>query len=133
MARPRNNLTSGPVDPAVMSNARKLAEAKKARLIAEAELGIGDEGAAVVKGLVPIENEEQVTLTLDMYPGAEELRIDNRVYRHGQTITIGKRQADSIREMIARGWRHQEEIEGKVRNTYKPHLNIISGKHLPAA
>lgn len=127
MAR-RRSFDASDVDAPTMEAARKAAKAKKARLLAEQELGIGEDGAAVVKGLAPLEGEEQITLTLDMYPGAAELRIDGMIYRHGQTITVGRRVAASIMEMISRGWRHQEEIDGKPRDFYKPRLAVLSGK-----
>ena len=123
-------LSSHDIDPALMGKAREQAAAKKARMLAEQELGISDENAMVTKGPMPIENEEMVTLTLDMYPGAIDLRLDGIIYRHGQTITVSKRQADSILEIIARGWRHQEEIDGKAHNFYKPRLAIISGANM---
>ena len=128
MARPKMNLTSADVSPEAMDLARRNAIAKKARLLAEQELGIGEEGAGVVKGPAPVTGEEQITLTLDMYPGALELRLDGVIYRNGQTVTVSKRKADSILEIIARGWRHQEEIDGKAHNFYKPRLAILSGK-----
>lgn len=128
MARPRKPIDPKDIDPTILSTARKNAMAKQARLIAEAELGISDEGAPVIKGPAPIPDEPMVTLTLDMYEGASELRIDGIIYRHGQTITVGERQARSILEMIARGWRHQEEIDGKAHNFYKPRQPVLSGK-----
>lgn len=128
MGRPRKYLSGADVDSDTMEQARKNAIAKKARLLAEQELGIGEDGVGVVKGPAPVKDEEQVTLTLDMYPGALELRIDGVIYRNGQTVTVGKRVAESLLEMIARGWRHQEEIDGKTHNFYKPRLAILSGK-----
>lgn len=128
MGRPRKYLSGADVDSDTMEQARKNAIAKKARLLAEQELGIGEEGVGVVKGPAPVKDEEMVTLTLDMYPGALELRIDGVIYRNGQIVTVGKRVAESLLEMIARGWRHQEEIDGKTHNFYKPRLAILSGK-----
>ena len=114
----------------MMDKARQNAQLKKARMLAEQELGIGDENSMVVRGPAPIKDEEMVTMTLDMYEGAKELRIDGTVYFHGQTITVTKRVADSILDIIDQGWRHQEEIDGKPRNTYKPRLAVISGRNV---
>jgi hypothetical protein len=41
------------------------------------------------------------------------------IYMHGQTFTVGKRLFDTLREIQARGWGHQEEIDGKDRNFYR--------------
>ena len=124
------NLDSSDIPHDAMAYARKQAIAKKARLLAEQAIGIGEDGVAVVKGPMPIEDEEMVTLTLDMYPGAGDLRLDGKIYRHGQTVTVGRRVADTMLEIVARGWKHQEEIDGKTSNAYyKPsRLNILSGK-----
>lgn len=129
MAKGRR-LDASDIDADLMEKARENARAKKARMLAEQELGIGDENAMVVKGPAPVANEEMVTLTLDMYPGAGDLRLDGKIYRHGQTITVTKRVADSVLEVIARGWRHQEEIDGKAHNFYKPRLAVLSGANM---
>ena len=118
------------LDSALMEKARENARAKKARMLAEQELGISDDNTMVVKGPAPIPNEEMITLTLDMYPGAGDLRLDGLIYRHGQTITVTRRVAESVLEIIARGWRHQEEIDGKKHNFYKPRLAVLSGANL---
>lgn len=129
MARPRKVFDASDVDVETMDRARAAAKAKKARLMAEQELGIGDEGVGVVRGPAPIKDEEMVSMHLDMYPGALEIRIDDKVYRNGQNVTVTKREANSIAEMIARGWRHQEEIDGKAHNFYKPRMSVISGRN----
>ncbi len=130
MAKTSRRLDASDVDPDLMVTARKNAAAKKARMLAEQELGIGDENAMVVKGPAPIPNEEMITLTLDMYPGAGDLRLDGVIYRHGQTITVTRRQADTILEIVDRGWRHQATIEGKRKDFYKPRLAVLSGANL---
>lgn len=130
MARSNRRLDASDVTPEMMDKARQNAQLKKARMLAEQELGIGDENSMVVRGPAPIKDEEMVTMTLDMYEGAKELRIDGTVYFHGQTITVTKRVADSILDIIDQGWRHQEEIDGKPRNTYKPRLAVISGRNV---
>ena len=129
MAKGRQ-LSAHDIDPALMHKAREQAAAKKARMLAEQELGISDENAMVTKGPMPIDDEEMITLTLDMYPGAGDLRLDGKIYRHGQTITVTRRVAESVLEIIARGWRHQEEIDGKKHNFYKPRLAVLSGANL---
>lgn len=115
------------LDPALMDTARKQAQAKKARLLAEAELGIGDDEAAVAKGPQFVPDERQCTITLDLAPHSDRLVIDNVIYMHGATYTVGQRLYDTIRDMQSRGWQHQEEIDGKDRNFYRrtktPHLS----------
>ncbi len=107
------------LNPKMMEDARRQAQAKKARLAAEAELGISDDMSVAIKGPIPIPNERQCTITLDLAPHSDRLVIDNVIYMHGRTYTVGQRLFDTMREMQSRGWQHQEEIDGKDRNFYR--------------
>jgi len=107
-----------------LKDARARARRKLADQVAMQELGL-DDGGAVIKGPIAIPGEEQYTLTLDMYEGADRLFIDGKYYMNGATYTVGKRLYDTMRDMIARGWEHQREIEGKDRNAYRKQANII--------
>jgi len=130
MAKTRRPLDASSVDPDLMEAARKTANVKKARMLAEQELGIGDDTMGVVKGAAPKKDEKMVTLTLDLAPHSLELRVDGKIWRNGQTITVTEREARSLMEMIAKGWRHQEEIDGKTHNFYKPRLAVLSGANV---
>lgn len=107
-----------------LGEARKRARRKLADTIAAQELGLED-GGTVLKGPMPIPGEEMFTLTLDMYEGADRIMIDSKIYLNGATYTVNKRTYDTMREMIARGWEHQREIEGKDRNAYRKQANIV--------
>ena len=120
----RRSIDTKDIDPKLMAAARSQAMAKKARMAAEAELGISDDETSVIKGPPVIENEEQCTITLDLAPHSDRIVIDNVIYMHGQTFTVGKRLFDTLREIQARGWGHQEEIDGKDRNFYRKSKTI---------
>ena len=130
MAKTRAPLDASTVDPDLMEAARKTANAKKARMLAEQELGIGDDSMGVVKGPAPKKNEQMVTFMIDLAPHSLELRVDGKIWRNGQTITVTEREAKSIMEMISRGWRHQEEIDGKTHNFYKSRQAVLSGANV---
>lgn len=122
------------IDPEVMKSARNHAQAKRARMIAEQELGIADESMPVIKGPIHDPDERQCQITLDLAPHSDRLFIDGVWYIHGRTYTIGERLYQSMIEMIASGWRHQEEIDGKDRNFYrKSKTPVLSGKGMEAA
>jgi hypothetical protein len=59
--------------------------------------------------------------------------VDGKIFIHGQTVTVSKREYDSLREMIARGQQHQAEIDGKDSNFYRKKLNndAITGMPQP--
>ena len=56
---------------------------------------------------------EIVNVTIDLAEHSANLLIDGKPYWHGHTYPVTRRQADSMREMMYRGWDHQREIDGK--------------------
>ena len=62
------------------------------------------------------ENDEPVSITLDLAPHSDCIRtngVEGSVYWHGFTYTVPRHVANSLREIQARGWIHQDEIDGK--------------------
>lgn len=57
--------------------------------------------------------DEMVSLTLDLAEHSANIVINGRPYWHGHPYTVPRHVADSLREMQARGWRHQDEVDGK--------------------
>jgi hypothetical protein len=75
--------------------------------------------------------EELVTFHINLAEFCPYLMVDGRIYYHGQTVTVPKAKADSMRDTIARGWEHQGEIEGKSRKTYRKQMEpVLSGKQV---
>jgi len=107
-----------------LGEARKRALRKLADAAAAQELGL-EEGGAVIKGPLPVAGEEMMTISLNMYPGADRMVIDGKIYQHGATYTVNKRLYDTMQDIVARGWDHQAEIEGKDRNFYRKQSNIL--------
>lgn len=118
-----------------IDEARARARKKLADDIAMAELGMSDGRQIVMQGPVMINDEEQVTFMLDLYEGADRIVMDGRTFMHGGVYTVGLRQYDSICEIVARGWGHQREIEGKNSNAYRKeqNLNAETGRPLNIA
>ncbi len=106
------------VPPEMLEAARKQALAKKARIMAETELGLTDEKAPVVKGPPVLDDEPMVTVTIDLAPFASRITIDGTIYVQGRTYELPQRTAAVVNETMARGWEHQAEIEGKDREFY---------------
>lgn len=67
--------------------------------------------------------DEIVSITLDLAPFQPNIKlgdlIEGQTYWHGYTYEVPRHIADTIREQMARGWKHQDEIDGK---TLKEHL-----------
>lgn len=107
-----------------ISAARERARKKLADDIAMSELGLGDKSVAARKGPTPVPDEEQFTITLDLYEGSDRIILDGKTYMHGGTYTVGKRTYDTLCDINARGWAHQREIEGKDSNAYRKQQNL---------
>lgn len=125
------------IDPKIMAEARERAIKKRAMQLAEMELDIEygkidepDTGAPKnVKRGPPdsMAREPKFTLTLDLAEHSDRLVIDSKIYLHGGTYTVPQSLYNVMREMIARGWEHQREIDGKDRNAYRKQANLIIG------
>lgn len=113
----RKNIDRTKVPPEMLAKAREAALAKQARLMAEAELGISDDSMPVQKGPLGDEGEiESVFVNLAEF--ADRLVIDGVIYVHNRTYDMPAAKAQVVKEIMARGWRHQAEIEGKDSEFY---------------
>lgn len=72
-------------------------------------------------------NEQYELLMLDLAGHSDRLMIDSVVYLHGATYEFTKSEADSVREMMYRGWQHEDEIGGANRGFYERPRNISIG------
>jgi hypothetical protein len=145
MKQPRNNSSTPKTIPSFEASglteedieaARERVKRQLADEIVKAELGLSDSILATKKGPLPIRNEEMVTLTIQLEPtgaSGDQLVVDGKVFKHGQTVTVTRREANSLREMMARGYQHQAEIDGKDSNFYRRKLNmdVSSGNPQP--
>lgn len=62
------------------------------------------------------EPEEMVNFRVHLPSQADKISIDSREYYHGFTYSVGKRQADSMRDIQAQSWRHDDQVRG-----FRPH------------
>ena len=98
---------------------KALEEQEQQRLLGKTGKSIGD----------PMK-DELVSITIDLPEFAPSIIVNSEPYYHGQTYTVQRHIADSLREQQARSWNHQNEIEGKgIADRFRrPHNRIISGK-----
>lgn len=73
---------------------------------------------------------EMVFCTIDLAEHSTCISINSFNYWHGQTYKVPRHVADTLAEIMARGHRHQDELDGKsLRQHYqKPRADVISGK-----
>jgi len=116
-----------------MEEARIRARRKLADEAAMAELGMTDRTMPVRQGPILIPDEDQFDITLDLFEASDRIVIDGRTFMHGGTYKVGKRVYDTLREIQARGWGHQAEIDGKDSNAYRRAANQILKPNSKAA
>ena len=126
------------IDPKIMAEARERVIREAAMEIARRDAGLLDDGdtgppKGVKRGPPPsFFKEPTVEITLDLAEHSDRLRIDDKIYLHGGTYMVPQSLGDVMREMIARGWEHQREIDGKDRNAYRKQANLQLSPQLQA-
>lgn len=76
-------------------------------------------------------NEELVQVLIDLPGFAGSIKIDNREYFHGTTVTVPVSVARDMQSMMARSWEHEAEVGGANRDAYRQpkHTAIRPGSH----
>jgi hypothetical protein len=71
--------------------------------------------------------EELQEIQIDLPGHAPHVMLDNVIYLHGHTYTLPRNQVDSIKDIMARAWDHENDIGGANRDVYrKPRNQRIS-------
>lgn len=99
-------------------NAMAAVEKEEAKRLQE------EEGQVTGAGVL----DEMVDITLDLAPFVDRIVVNLRPFFHGQTYRVPRHVAMSLRETMQRGWRHQDEIDGKSLTAHyqRPRLTEIS-------
>lgn len=96
----------------------QILEAEMDRLRAEAGMTTGNRLA-----------DDLVDITIDLPEFCPYISINfNQRFYHGLTYKVPRHQFETLREIAARTWNHQREIDGKSRTTYRERGITISGK-----
>lgn len=100
---------------AARAKARALIETKRKKaatdaLIAEETRRLEQEEGLVTGNEV---KDEMVSIHLDLAEHSSRIVLSGTPYYHGQTYTVPRHVADTLREIQSRGHDHQSEIEGK--------------------
>lgn len=118
--RPRVNL----IDEGVLS------EDEKAQLRAEARAAVDAEQKALTREQLLRQyiaeerrkrdpQEEMKYITLDLAGHSDRIMLDGIMYMHGIKYAVPKSKFDTLREIVARGWKHEDEVGGANRDQYQ--------------
>ena len=63
--------------------------------------------------------DQMVSITIDLYPGADRIVLDSKPYFHAQTYAVKRKVADTLREIMWRGWDQERIRKGEsLRDLY---------------
>lgn len=84
--------------------------------------------ARVAAGLmIPADEVEIRTIVIDVAGHADRITLDSTVYYQGFTYDVDRPVFDTLNEIMARTWIHEDEIGGANRDAYrKPRGNRIN-------
>ncbi|KVO28315.1 hypothetical protein WJ74_25615 [Burkholderia ubonensis] len=120
---------------AKLGAAKDIAEEESARLSAQAQSALLTSG--VIERYAGKAEDGETDLwwyRIDLAPcGGEHLKINGTPYLHGHTYKFDTDTLRSIKEMVARTWVHENDINGHAFNPYRQAQNkVLGGGPVPA-
>ncbi len=139
-AKPENTKKNIEEDNLPLEAYGDLTEAEKAKIIAEARAQVAfelreqrmknfkkEQVAKFRSAAKP--GQEIIAFALDLPGHADRVTLDGKVYFHGVTYRIPRDVYNSMIDIQARAWEHENEIGGANRDAYKgraPVLPVVS-------
>ena len=127
-------LIPGAVELGTATEMELLAEAR-AELLAEQQALAEKQFKAAAKrrlkaemqAAAGVEEEKLVPIQIDLAPHADKILIDGVAYYHGMTYNFAPATVPTIKEIMHRTWRHEEEISNaKNRNAaFRRHASEV--------
>jgi hypothetical protein len=117
----------------ILSNEEVLAARARARKKVEAERKLAAIEALEVQETERLRLEEGLTtgvgvldeivnVTIDLPPFAPDIKVNfHQTFVHGYTYPVPRHQADTLREQMARAWRHEDEVKGR---SFREHYGL---------
>lgn len=104
------------------ARAQELVRKQAMKAIEEEALRDAQHEAGLVTGETV--KDELVNITLDLAPHQPYIGLNSKRYYHAYPYAVPRHVADTLREIQARGWQHQDEIDGKdLSEHYRRALN----------
>ena len=111
-----------------LAAAKDVAEEESARLSAQAQTSLLT--TAVVERFAGTteDGDDLWWYRIDMAPcGGVDLKINNKPYLHGETYKFDTNTLRVVKEMVARTWVHENDINGHSFNPYRRAQNAVLG------
>jgi carboxylesterase type B len=108
--------------------AKDIAEEESARLSAQAQSSLLTSSVVERFAGKADDGTDLWYYRIDMAPcGGTELRINGRPYLHGETYKFDTDTLRTVKEMVARTWVHENDINGHAFNPYRQAQNRVLG------
>ncbi|AOI70843.1 hypothetical protein [Burkholderia ubonensis] len=119
---------------AKLGAAKEIAEEESARLSAQAQSALLTSGVVERFAGKADDGADLWWYKIDLAPcGGEHLKINGTPYLHGHTYKFDTDTLRSIKEMVARTWVHENDINGHAFNPYRQAQNkVLGGGPVPA-
>ena len=113
---------------AKLGAAKDIAEEESARLSAQAQSSLLTSGVVERFAGKTQDGADLWWYRIDLAPcGGEDLKINGVPYLHGHTYKFDTDTLRSVKEMVARTWVHENDINGHAFNPYKQAQNKVLG------
>lgn len=73
--------------------------------------------------------QEMKLISLDMAGHSDRIALDGIVFFHGITYEVPRTVYESLREVVANGWQHEDEIGGANRDQYRKPKHLVMNRH----
>lgn len=111
-----------------LAAAKEMAEDESARLSAQAQNSLLTSSVVERFAGKSESGEDMWWYRIDMAPcGGTDLRINGKPYLHGETYKFDTDTLRAIKEMVARTWTHENDINGHAFNPYRKAQNKVLG------
>ncbi|MFB9123292.1 hypothetical protein E2553_00250 [Paraburkholderia dipogonis] len=111
-----------------LSAAKDVAEEESARLSAQAQSSLLTTSVVERFAGKSEDGKELWWYRVDLAPcGGTDLRINGKPYLHGETYKFDTDTLRTIKEMVARTWVHENDINGHAFNPYRKAQNKVLG------
>jgi hypothetical protein len=106
---------------------------KVQRLVEYKNVGYKDDGREILKPVFELVEVPTFFYKIDMPPcGGTDLKINGVPYYHGATYEVTLDELQSIKDIVAKCWKHDADIHGTDENFYrKPTQNRVSARGMP--
>lgn len=78
------------------------------------------------KAMAPVDAQDR-EIVIDLAPHSDRIMVDGVIFFHGQRYSVSAQLYPTLKEIMARGWEHEQEVGGANRDAYRPLSGAVLG------